>query len=513
MKKIIYIFLLALFCACDNVLDVKPENAMTFTNFFQDEEDVNMMTIQLHSFFKYKMFEGETMVYRAIYADKVMDSYVLNYRNLNQSAIIQGGNNWKNHYDLIYVANVILDNVYRAENLPEDRKNFYVGQAYFVKGFAYFDLARKWGECVITKNSTTTDVYAKRPVMEIIDEAIRNAEEAYKILPLYADMRDISGAVWKTKQYGCKGSAAALLAHLYAWKGSVIDLCELEGDAKECYRESIEWASLLIDKKVGNYGLETEPELVCKRTLKGLDELSDESIMEFELDEFTEYPNVYMIGMQYLTWPVDETKLPGSIKDKDWGILSSSVRTMYEEGDKRRDAYFYEFEKWANPDSVHVTGGYAYVNKWREGVYVRYSWSPDLQWDYLRSNYCYWRMADIYLLRAECYAKLGDNMAESDLNEVRDRAGAKLYPAATDTRDIKYAIFKEREKELLLEGHRYYDIVRNGLDYIHEFLDGNFKTLTLQDIKSGALYLPVSSEAFTLNDLMRQNIYWGQFEN
>lgn len=122
--------------------------------------------------------------------------------------------------------------------------------------------------------------------------------------------------------------------------------------------------------------METEPELVCKRTLKGLDELSDESIMEFELDEFTEYPNVYMIGMQYLTWPVDETKLPGSIKDKDWGILSSSVRTMYEEGDKRRDAYFYEFEKWANPDSVHVTGGYAYVNKWREGVYVRYSWSP-----------------------------------------------------------------------------------------------------------------------------------------
>lgn len=122
-------------------------------------------------------------------------------------------------------------------------------------------------------------------------------------------------------------------------------------------------------------------------------------------------------------------------------------------------------------------------------------------------------MADIYLLRAECYAKLDDNRAESDLNEVRDRAGAKLYPAATDTGDIKYAIFKEREKELLLEGHRYYDIVRNGLDYIHEFLEGNFKTLTLQDIKNGALYLPVSTTAFTLNDLMRQNIYWAQFEN
>ena len=31
----------------------------------------------------------------------------------------------------------------------------------------------------------------------------------------------------------------------------------------------------------------------------------------------------------------------------------------------------------------------------------------------------------------------------------------------------------------------YYDIIRNGLDYIHTYLDGNFKTLTIEDIKEG----------------------------
>lgn len=515
MKKIIYIFLCALFCACDNVLDVKPENAVTYTNFFQDEEDVNAMTIQLHSFMKYKLFEKEGVVHRGVFADKAINDIAAIQRPLNQTMIIQNSyiNDWKNQYDIIYVSNVILDNIYRAEKLAEERKNFYVGQAYFCKSFAYFDLARKWGECVITKNSTTMNVYGKSSVMEVLDEAILNAEKAYKVLPLYENMRDMAGAVWKTKQYGCKGSTAALLAHIYAWKGSMIDLCDFEGDADECYRKSTEWATLLIERKAGDYELEDEPELVCARTLKGLDEISAESIMEFELDELSDYPNIYMIGKQFLTWPVDETKNPGDIKTKDWGILSSSVAEMYEKNDKRRNAYFYDFDTWADPAKQDITGGYAYVYKWREGVYQSYSWDPTLSWAYLRSNYCYWRLADIYLLRAECYAKLGDDRAKDDLNEIRKRAGATLYPAATDSRGIQFAIFKEREKELLLEGHRYYDIVRNGLDYIHEFLEGNFKTLTLQEIKDGALYLPVGNNAFTLNDLMRQNKYWAQFEN
>ena len=102
-------------------------------------------------------------------------------------------------------------------------------------------------------------------------------------------------------------------------------------------------------------------------------------------------------------------------------------------------------------------------------------------------------------------------MAKADLNKIRDRAHATLYPAPGEN-DIQLAIFKERERELLFEGHRYYDIVRNGLEYIHTYMDGNYKTLDLQDVKEGALFLPIGDEAFYLNDLIRQNIYWSRFE-
>ena len=115
------------------------------------------------------------------------------------------------------------------------------------------------------------------------------------------------------------------------------------------------------------------------------------------------------------------------------------------------------------------------------------------------------------MLRAECCAKLGQDLAKSDLNKIRDRANATPYPAPGES-DIQLAIFKERERELLFEGHRYYDIIRNGLEYIHTYMDGNYKTLDQQDVKEGALFLPLDTDAFTLNDIIRQNIYWSKFE-
>ena len=50
MRKIIYILLFPLLWGCDSVLDVEPENAITFTNFFKTEEDFNAMVFQLEGF-------------------------------------------------------------------------------------------------------------------------------------------------------------------------------------------------------------------------------------------------------------------------------------------------------------------------------------------------------------------------------------------------------------------------------------------------------------------------------
>ena len=59
--------------------------------------------------------------------------------------------------------------------------------------------------------------------------------------------------------------------------------------------------------------------------------------------------------------------------------------------------------------------------------------------------------------------RLNDRIgAIADLNKIRDRAKAKRYSESEYDGNLRYAIFKEREKELLMEGTRYFDVLRNG---------------------------------------------------
>ncbi|MEI3422328.1 MAG: RagB/SusD family nutrient uptake outer membrane protein [Butyricimonas faecihominis] len=148
MRKIIYILLFPLLWGCDSVLDVEPENAITFTNFFKTEEDFNAMIFQLEGFFRYKQFENEVMAFRGFLADQVNSSYYGDQRMLNQTSIINSfSNGWRNQYDLIYVANVILDNLYRAEGIPQDKLDFLCGAGLFREGFCLFRFSEEVGRC------------------------------------------------------------------------------------------------------------------------------------------------------------------------------------------------------------------------------------------------------------------------------------------------------------------------------------------------------------------------------
>lgn len=90
------------------------------------------------------------------------------------------------------------------------------------------------------------------------------------------------------------------------------------------------------------------------------------------------------------------------------------------------------------------------------------------------------RLADVYLMAAECAAETGDlAYALARVNNVRNRAanipvktvgGAPIaaynvqpYPAFTDKEHALTAIRAERRLELALEGHRFFDLVRWGI--------------------------------------------------
>lgn len=495
--------------ACN--LDYTPTNSITYSNAFSRESELNATTVSIHFYLNNCLESSSILTQVGLIADETASSDEL--REWNPRTVIGGNYDWKPLYNLIFEANLLLENIGRTQGLTDERRAYHVGQAQFALGFAYFTLSRAFGLAVIPESTSAIRQYPLSSMLQVIDKAIYHAEQAYSILPTYDKLRNLSGAAVSSKQFASKGNSAALLAHLYAWKGSMIELYGLSGaSAQEAYRKSVDYASVLINGQAGSYSLLSSPEELCKRLS---DPAADnpEEIFSLVYDKTRSNNSVSHneVAALYCTWPVDKTLSQGDITNAPFRLLASTVRSLYPDaGDTRRTAFFYE------ADQTHEVAGkdYAIPYKFRNAIFVNdASSSSGLSFVSIDANYVYWRLADIYLLRAECYAKLGETgSATSDLNRIRQRAGATAYPASGES-DLKEAIFHEREREFLLENDsRYYDILRNG--YQTTKLQGKFQQLTATDIAGGALNLPVPSAAFQdktgkiINGSILQRKYW-----
>ncbi len=517
MKNIyIYTILTLLNYSC---LDQIPENTLTYENAFATENELNTTTSTIHYFLNIYYTANPVLTAAGAKVDvSFSDAQVQQWNPKSVIAFVESSNDWKGLYDIVYSSNLLLENIHKTKNLTEERYNYHVGQAHFALGLSYFALAQRYGDCVITNNASDIVEYGASPMLDVIDKAVSHAKTAYEVLPTHEELRGVNGSVINSKQYGSKGNSATLLAYIYAWKASLIEnyggLYGIKENAKEAYQQAIEYASSVIDKKVGYYELCSSPKELCEYLSSPLRN-NPESILTFTFDrsrsEFSISPN--NVALNYVSWPVNDLLLPGNFANEtNYKLYKETILKMYSDpADERRNEFFYKLN-----EEHHLGDDYAILYKFRNSVYVPDEYSPaGKYWRTIDADYVYWRLADLILLRAECYAKLNNTvLAEKDLNTIRSRAGISVYPSEYDNgMDLKKAIFKERERELLGENDsRYYDIIRNN--YIKEELIGKFSLLSPADIKGGALFLPIPKSAYTnsdgmiVNTKLRQKTYW-----
>ena len=514
MKKVILaMFMAATLTSCN--LDLLPENAQTYKNVFENEAGLSSVVTSMHYFINTSVGQNNTFQTVGLLADTL--EYGMELRRWNPKTVISQNESWEGLYQIVYYGNFVLDNIHLTQGLSPDRYNYYAGQAEFGLGLGYLLLAQRYDDAVITENSTAIKEYATSSRMDVINTAIEHAQKAFDMLPTYDKLRKIDGTAVTNRQVASKGTCAALLAHLYAWKGSIIDLLQLEGDAQEAYRKAIEYCTVIIDKKAGDYRLCSTPEELC-RYLSNPDNTNPEAIFSvfFDKARSSDASSPNEVAGAFVSWPVNENQTLADVAHTRFRFYKECIRKMYPDaGDLRRSAFFYQI------DEAHIAEGkdYAIPYKFRSAVMDPDQYSPTgKSYRTMNADYVYWRLADIYLLRAECEAKLGqDAQAIADLNVIRQRAQAAEYPSSNDTVGLKKAIFREREREFIAENDsRYADIIRNN--YIKEELTGRFRSLTLSDMRGGALGLPLPNGAkkdekgnYT-NKLIRQKNYWQQYE-
>lgn len=524
MKRYLILIMacVGLFTACVDALDMNPENSITFKNALETENDmeaaVGNVVRGVRDIDYSAAYWNEEMGY---YADHVTGTIENGTRNLKPQYIRKG--DWAAWYGIIARANVILHFVDQIEATKE-RKDYYRGQAYFYKALAYFNIVRKWGDCVIISDEVDLEPRAKSPWTEVIGYAIGLTREAVNLLPEYDKIRDSRGNSPKYKDEPCKGAANALLAHLCAWKAGgkyYAQPNQRDYDEEELWKEAEEACTAIIGNEngpaTGIYRLAASPEEVCTAVLRGN---STESIFEGEYRTFwNEYnsntdggsPLQDQLALSYHAWVMLKSMGVGleSIQFCPYQIDATTAKVMFPEGDLRRESYFWKLDSMSQDKFLPTTGGLAYPYAYRE-IRVKTSGDDIGTFEHFDYNLIYWRLADIYLLRAECRARLNKNTeAIADLNEIRKRANARLYTASEYNGDLRFAIFKEREKELLYEGQRYFDVIRNG--YARRVLSEGFRQASDQDFIDGCFFYALEEWSFERNPLLRQNTWWHKY--
>jgi len=145
---------------------------------------------------------------------------------------------------------------------------------------------------------------------------------------------------------------------------------------------------------------------------------------------------------------------------------------LFSANDTRRAVTFYSsVYNAATGQTVVFNNAYTpYFNK-----FVDYSLTPLSSQTLSGVNYPVLRYADVLLMQAEALNEINGaptSDAYAAINQVRTRAHiANLTPGLNQS-DFRDSVFLERRKEFIQEGHRWFDLVRQGgtalVDALHK---------------------------------------------
>lgn len=399
---------LLLASGCKELLDPQPVQQLADDRAITDAASARAATLGAYDRVQnYYQLDWPTLGF--LPADNVRFNGTLNqYLQLDQNNLSADNllitETWTYIYQAINSANNLVASLPGLTDplLTATEKNQLLGEAYFIRALAYFDLARGWGGVPLvltpTRSKENGQGTRRATLAATYDQVLADLTQAEALLP-DATTRNRAG----------KAAARALRARLHL------------------YRQQWPEAEAAATQVLGNsaYGL-----VAPYRAFSTAPFLTSESVLEITFsnaDPNTMWNNWFpsALGGQYNFQPV-----PAAI-----ALLSDPAV-----GGGRS----------ALLASTTINGAAAIYGN----LYSRSAQRDD-------PSYVL-RVAELYLIRAEARARQGKlALALADLNAVRTRAGVPASPAATAA-DLLLAIENERRVEFAFEADRWFDLVRTG---------------------------------------------------
>lgn len=481
------LLILAIFSvACSTLLDENPETFYNEAQIFSSEEGIESAVNGLYS----QVFSGAYYgsAWHSLIAPVSGKFWSSQTANLDANSLnTTPSNNWLDRmwpqmYSAINTANVIIKNLEETEDSFDNRETA-LGQAYFVRAWVYFDLARLFGGVPIrTEPTTADDLHLPRASKaEVYTLIIEDFERAKNLLPAPGDYRPERPTPF---------TARAFLAKVY------LTLAGEDGGDPALWQKAHEEAFFVYEN--GPYALTpTFAEL-----FEPGNENTVESIFEIQYGNTGGIRNSDMI--RFYT-PANSTFAPahtptfGRIRPNK-EVFDAHVE-RYPSDPRIDDTFIYDsYEKIGGgvqkiyPTNTTGNNGFAAIRKWLD---------PNFNGITTTRNFIVFRYADLLLMLAEIENELnGPEGAYAYVNQVLARARDIDGDGVSDSAEpadwsglsqdeFRISILKERQYELLAEGHEWFDTRRRGYEYFLEEVVEPHNNHPLLDLSKEFIY-PVS---------------------
>lgn len=435
---------------------------------------------------------GTTYYPEWYFGDIVSDDALKGGQDINDGADLRELENFKANSD-----NEILLEYYRAQwqgiqranlaidEIPTTRietegdeaekqaqyRDRYLGEAYFLRGYYYFRLARMFGGMpLIDYVIKSSNQWAQ--TRSTMDETLNFAIE---------DFKRAENLLWKKDKYSdeelgraTKGAAQAMLLKANLYRADYLRNAGNETEAQKYFAEAAKWGKEVIQSR--QYSL--WPNYLDNFRLAN--ENGRESVFEIQ---YTEEATSDYGGEGYTRGTMTtilQRSRSSAFGEAGWGYdrPTQNLYNEYEAGDARRDETILvpTDEQIETPAQEIYCGDrmlnrkYAMYNDGANGGIYKLAHATRSPKNNIQIRY-----ADVLLMYAEACCESGDlPSAKSALKEVRDRAGLSQFPYTAviqgqtvtfndNQEDLRKAIRHERRVELAMEGHRWFDLTRWGI--------------------------------------------------
>ncbi|WP_294311438.1 RagB/SusD family nutrient uptake outer membrane protein [uncultured Chryseobacterium sp.] len=420
MKKIICtLSILSLLGSCSSdLLNTLPEADKVTSNFYKDASQIEQGVNGVYGSLQYTgQYKQGLLTIGEIPSDNTFDEVPANdnftYGEFDfftiqpTNSLIE--NAWKDNYVGIQQANIILNRIGSITDMSEGTKKTRIGEMKLLRALMYFNLVRIFGDVpLVTQETTDVNSYfgqSRTPANEVYNFVEGELKEAITLLPATAAQ----------KGRATKGAALGILGRVLMTRNK--------------FSEALPYLSQIDGL---GYSLLSDVTKIFDVTNKNNAEIIFDVQFASGLNGNSEGSNAFQLFSPSGT-------VSGA---KGHNLPTKEVYNLYSSADKRRNAY------------IGLTNnGVPYTKK-----LVKTSSAVDDG----GSNVVVIRLADVYLMMAECYAQANDlTNANLYLNKIKTRAGITNVNL-TSQQALLAEIDKERRLELIGEGHRWFDLVRTG---------------------------------------------------